>query len=94
LRHLVRTGETTREDACKSVEGLLFIPHEVSLKKGGKRYVPILNPLAGENTTDQPKIIESIVSAFDDPDPRVNEKQQNTQRFLEVCSSFDLVTWL
>jgi hypothetical protein len=94
LRHLVRTGETTREDACKSVEGLLFIPHEVSLKKGGKRYVPILNPLAGEDTTDQPKIIESIVSAFDDPAPKVKEKQQNTEDFLEVCSSFDLGPWL
>jgi len=94
LRHLVRTGETMREEACKSVEGLLFVPHEVSMKKGGRRYAPLLNPLAGEESDDHPKIIQSVLSAFDDPAPRVQEKRQNTKQFLDVCSSFDLSVWL
>lgn len=93
LRHLVRTGELTREEAINSVEALLFIPHEIPLKKIGKLLLPVLNPLVGEPAADHPKIIESILSAFDDSDERIIEKKKNTEKFLEKCASFSIEPW-
>ena len=47
LRHLVKIGVLTKEEACRSTEALLFIPHEIPLKSGTVM-LPVLNPLAGE----------------------------------------------
>lgn len=93
LRHLVKTGESTREEACKSIEALLFIPHEIQLKKAGNTVLPVLNPLAGESVEDQKNITQAILSAFDDPDPRVAKKRQNTEQFLGKCSTFSIEPW-
>lgn len=93
LRHLVKTGELTRKEACQSIEALLFIPHEIQLKTAGTLLLPVLNPLAGESVENQSKITESILSAFDDSDPKVVEKRQNTEQFLEKCTSFSIEPW-
>ncbi|MGH9880834.1 MAG: hypothetical protein ACRD6N_05310, partial [Pyrinomonadaceae bacterium] len=92
LRHLVETGELTREEACTSTEALLFVPHEIPLKTGTVM-LPVLNPLAGEEAANQPPIIESILAGFDDDNLRVQEMKANTEKFLNKCGTFNIDPW-
>jgi hypothetical protein len=90
LRYLVETGELTREEACRSPEATLFIPYEIPLKKTGTVQLPVLNPLAGEDAQNHDEIIQSVLTAFDDSDPGVEQKKANTAKFLEYCKSFKI----
>ncbi len=76
--------EAARESGMDKEELSLFVDYSVSVKERSKDYkinsydVPSLNPLAGEDKTNQTKIIDGMLESFDNSNKDVQRKKNNT----------------
>jgi hypothetical protein len=75
-------------DRDLSYEMSLFLPsYDMPIKGGLYLSSPLLNPLVGDPTSMQAKMVENMLASFDSKRIEVLVKKQNTKRFLDACIS-------